>query len=260
MTDHAQASGGGEELSGARRRLALAALRGVLNPTGHTDNCAEMRAYGVRKCTKLCGRVREAVEKLTGDIVPGGDWPRPAAEQLNVPDVCRHCGASFNFTGGGYCPKCGAPFMPADREEHAAESNVRREQLFFDAVEQMTILEEFSHPDTNLPPTLLIVDELEETFLNLDRDQLLSILPTVLRWLGTVEPSFQATTLFTVEARVRRQDSEQVGVVRNISININSNGRSVIYTVDFGGGQTDTVNEEELVSAGVDVGDTGRPS
>lgn len=115
-------------------------------------------------------------------------------------------------------------------------------------------------PDTNLPLTLLIVDELEETFLNLDRDQLLSILPTVRRWLGTVEPSFQATTLFTVEARVRRQDSEQVGVVRNISININSNGRSVIYTVDFGGGQTDTVNEEELVSAGVDVGDTGRPS
>lgn len=259
MTDHAQTNGGGEELSGARRRLALAALRGVLNPTGHTDNCAEMRAYGVRKCTKVCGRVREAVEKLTGDVVPGGDWPRPAAEQLEVPDVCRHCGASFNFTGGGYCSKCGAPFMPADREEHAAESNVTREQIYFDQVEQVTILEERSHPDTHLPPTLLIVDELEEGFLNLDRDQLVSILPVVLRWLGGVEPSYQAVTLYTVDAFVRRADSEEVGVVRHISIGINANGRTVVYTVDFGG-RADTVNEEELVWAGQPPADEGRAS
>ncbi len=260
MKEDAQTDGGGaEELSGWRRRLALAALRGVLDPSGHTTNCAEIRAYGVRKCTKVCGRVREAIGKLTGDVVPGGDWPRPAAEQLEVPDVCRHCGASFNFTGGGYCPACGTPFMPADREEHAAESNVTREQIYFDEVEQMTILEERCHPDTHLPSTLIIVDELEETFLNLDRDQLLSILPTVLRWLGIVEPSFQATTLFAVEDRVRRQDSEQVGVVRNISININANGRSVIYKLDFDG-RADTVNEEELVRAGEPADDAGRPS
>ncbi|MFL6284506.1 MAG: hypothetical protein ACJ74Q_15280 [Pyrinomonadaceae bacterium] len=249
MTEQAQTQGGdGEELTGARRRLALAALRGVLDPSAHTTNCTELRAYGVRKCTKVCGRVREAIGKLTGDAVPGGDWPGPRAEQLSVPDLCRYCGASFNFVGG-YCPQCGEPFLPADREEHAALSNVKREQLFHDEIEQMTILEERSHPDTNLSPTLLVVDELEETFLNLDRDQLLSILPTVLRWLGVVEPSFQATTLFTIDARVRRQGSEEVGVVRHINIGINANGRSVIYKVDFGG-EVETVNEAELERAG----------
>lgn len=259
MTDHAQTKGaGGEELTGARRRLALAALKGILNPTGHSDACMEMRAHGVRKCTKVCGRVREAIERLTGVAVPGGDWPSPAAAQLEVPDLCRSCGASFNFAGG-YCPKCGEPFLPADREEHAALSNVEREQLFHDAVEQMTVLEERSHPDTNLPPTLLIVDELEQSFLDLDLDQLMSILPTVLRWLGTVEPSFQATTLFAVEARVRRHASDQVGIVRHINIGINAGGRSVVYTVDFDG-RADTFNEEELVWAGEPPAGGGRVS
>lgn len=248
MTDHTEAGGGGEGLASARRRLVLAALRGVLTPSAHTEACMEMRAHGVRRCTKVCGRVREAIEKLTGDAVPGADWPGPMAEQLNVPDVCRHCGASFNFTGGGYCPKCGAAFMPADREEHAAESNVTREQIYFDEVEQMTILEERCHPDTHLPPTLIIFDELEEGFVNLDRDQLVSILPVVLRWLGGVEPSYQAVTLFTLDACVRRGDSEEVGVVRHISIGINANGRAVVYTVDFNG-RVDTIDEEELVRA-----------
>lgn len=248
MTDHAQTNGGGEELSGWRRRLALAALRGVLDPSAHTTNCAELRAHGVRKCTKVCGRVREAIGKLTGDVVPGADWPSPAAAQLNVPDVCRYCGGSFNFGAGGYCPRCGRPFMPADSAEHAAESNVERTQLFHDAVEQMTLLEERCHPDTRLEPTLLVVDELEETFLNLDRDQLLSILPGVLNWLGTHEPSFRATTLFALGARVRLLDHERVGVVEHISIGINANGRSVIYTVDFAGVR-DTYDEMELVPA-----------
>lgn len=258
MTGHAQTPGSGEELTGARRRLALAALRGVLNPSAHTDACMEMRAHGVRKCTKVCARVREAIEKLTGDVVPGGDWPQPQAAQLNVPDVCRYCGASFNFFGG-YCPKCGAPFMPADREEHTAESNVSREQFYFDPVEQMTILEERSHPDTHLPPTLLIVDELEESFLNLDSDQLVSILPVVLRWLGVIEPSYQAVTLFRVDARVRRADSDEVGTVRHINIGINANGRAVVYTVDFNG-RVDTADEEELVWAGQPPADEGRVS
>jgi hypothetical protein len=41
----------------------LAALLGFINPTGHTDACAELRSFGVSRCTKVCERAREAIAK-----------------------------------------------------------------------------------------------------------------------------------------------------------------------------------------------------
>lgn len=92
------------------RELALAALRAALGPTGHTDNCAEMRAMGVKTCTRVCAKSRAAIEAITGKPLAGADWP--GEFPTSVPDVCRACGQTFNF-GGGYCAKCGAPYLPA---------------------------------------------------------------------------------------------------------------------------------------------------
>lgn len=95
------------------KQTALGALRATLNPTLHTDNCMEMRAAGVRRCTHVCASVRAAVERLTGEPLAGADWPGvPAPDQ--VPDACPSCGGVFHFGAGGYCPKCGAPFLMTD--------------------------------------------------------------------------------------------------------------------------------------------------
>lgn len=93
------------------RELALSALRTAVNHTGHTPNCMEMRAMGVKTCTKACSKFRAAIERLTGEPVPGADWPGELGP-TSVPDICRACGETFNF-GGGFCVNCGAPYMPA---------------------------------------------------------------------------------------------------------------------------------------------------
>jgi hypothetical protein len=45
----------------------LAAALGMLNPTGHTDACTELREFGHTNCTKPCARLREAIEKAKGE-------------------------------------------------------------------------------------------------------------------------------------------------------------------------------------------------
>lgn len=92
------------------KEIALAALRATLNPTLHTDNCMGMRAAGVRNCTHVCAKVRAAVEQLTGEPLAGADWPGELAPD-DPPTACPACGGAFHFGGGGYCPKCGAPFL-----------------------------------------------------------------------------------------------------------------------------------------------------
>lgn len=42
------------------------ALKGFINPTGHTDVCMERRNYGFKDCTKPCADARKALEKATG--------------------------------------------------------------------------------------------------------------------------------------------------------------------------------------------------
>ena len=42
------------------------ALKGFINPTGHTDACMEIRRFGVPNCTKQCEAARKALEKATG--------------------------------------------------------------------------------------------------------------------------------------------------------------------------------------------------
>lgn len=103
------------------KEIALAALRAALNPTLHTDNCMQIRAEGVRRCTHVCARIRAAVERLTGEPLAGADWPGESAP-CNPPEACPSCGGTFHFGGGGYCPKCGAPFLMT--EDQAAPYRV----------------------------------------------------------------------------------------------------------------------------------------
>lgn len=63
------------ELTEDLREKALSALRRILNPTAHTDSCFELRAMGVKNCTKACARIRETIEALSGEPVPNPNWP-----------------------------------------------------------------------------------------------------------------------------------------------------------------------------------------
>lgn len=72
------------ELSEELRETALSALRGTLNPSAHTDACFELRIIGVKKCTNVCRRIREAIQKLSGDAPPNPDYPEGSPEAALV--------------------------------------------------------------------------------------------------------------------------------------------------------------------------------
>jgi hypothetical protein len=67
------------ELFAAAEEL-LAACKGALNPTGHTDQCMENRSIGVMNCSRVCARIRAAIAKATGAPVPS--LLHPALEGL----------------------------------------------------------------------------------------------------------------------------------------------------------------------------------
>lgn len=72
------------ELTEDLREIALSALRGALNPTAHTDACFELRAFGVRKCSNVCKRIREAIHTLSGEAPPNPDWPNGFQESALI--------------------------------------------------------------------------------------------------------------------------------------------------------------------------------
>lgn len=85
------------ELTEALREQALTALRGILNPLAHTDACFELRAAGVKTCTKACKRIRLAIEALSGDAPPNPHWPNDTDGQ----EIRLDLGHVENYLEGG---------------------------------------------------------------------------------------------------------------------------------------------------------------